>query len=109
MSVTSDTSSYSKKLRWRKSYLLLVLLLLLVGVELFVDLFPRSIWGLRALSTEYLVHVRADLTIDGDPLVMDRTIRCFNLWALITVLKTAKSTTSPPPPSTESENGMDAV
>lgn len=78
MSDTPSTPSHGKKFRWRKSYLLLVPLLLLVGVELFVDPFPRSIWALRVLNTKYLVHVRADLTVDGEPLVMDRTIRCFN-------------------------------
>lgn len=78
MSDTPSTPSHGKKFRWRKSYLLLVPLLLLGMVELFVDPFPRSIWALRVLTTKYLVHVRADLTIDGEPLVMDRTIRCFN-------------------------------
>jgi hypothetical protein len=46
--------------------------------EFFIDPFPRSLWILRVLNTNYLVHVRADLTIDGEPLVMERTIRCFN-------------------------------
>jgi len=58
----------------------------LTFVEWFVDPFPNSLWILRILNTKYLVHVRADLTVDGEPLVMERTIRCFNpvdfkLWA----------------------------
>jgi|GEM_PF-743020 len=49
----------------------------LTFVEWFVDPFPNSLWLLRILNTKYLVHVRADLTVDGEPLVMERTIRCF--------------------------------
>ncbi len=52
-------------------------LVLYTGFEWFIDPFPKSIWALRALNTKYLVHVRADLTIDGEPLVMERTFRCF--------------------------------
>ncbi len=51
--------------------------LLYIGFEWFIDPFPNSIWALRVLNTKYLVHVRADLTIDGEPLVMERTFRCF--------------------------------
>lgn len=47
-------------------------------VEFFIDPFPNSLWLLRILNTNYLVHVRADLTVDGEPLVMERTFRCFN-------------------------------
>jgi len=28
--------------------------------------FPNSLWLLRIINTKYLVHVRADLTVDGD-------------------------------------------
>ena len=45
--------------------------------EAFIDPFPHSLWILRLLNTQYLVHVRVDLTVDGEALVMDRTIRCF--------------------------------
>lgn len=51
--------------------------LLYTGFEWFIDPFPNSIWALRVLNTNYLVHVRADLTIDSEPLVMERIIRCY--------------------------------
>jgi hypothetical protein len=41
------------------------------------DPFPNSLWILRVLTTKYLVHVRADLTVGGEKLVLERTIRCF--------------------------------
>lgn len=64
-------------LSW-KSWALLFPALLLAGIEVFVDPFPNSLWLLRILNTKYLVHVRADLTVDGEPLVMERTFRCYN-------------------------------
>ncbi len=59
-------------------------LLLLVPVasylidEIFIDPFPKSLWHFRISHTEALIHVKADLTIDGEPLILERTIRCFD-------------------------------
>lgn len=58
--------------------ILLLLLSPLVIVETFVDPYPNSIWALRILNTKYIVHARAELEIDGEPLVLERSIRCFN-------------------------------
>ena len=64
-----------RKKRWLWAFLPL---LALCAFELFVDPFPDSIWLLRVFNTKYLVHVRAELTVDGEALSVDRTIRCFH-------------------------------
>jgi hypothetical protein len=50
----------------------------LIYVEFFVDPYPNSIWALRILNTKYIVHARAELEIDGETLVLERPIRCFD-------------------------------
>lgn len=49
----------------------------LAFIEFFIDPFPDSFWPLRILSTKYSAVVTANLTIDGEPLVLTRKIRCF--------------------------------
>lgn len=63
-----------RKKRWL--WLLLPLLPLIV-IEFFVDPIYNSIWLLRVMNTQYLVHARAELTVEGEPLVMERTFRCY--------------------------------
>ncbi len=49
----------------------------LAFIEFFIDPFPDSFWPLRILTTQYSAVVTANLTIDGEPLVLTRKIRCF--------------------------------
>jgi len=72
------TSTWRQTIKAVLARLVFLLILALTFVEWFVDPFPNSLWILRILNTKYLVHVRADLTVDGEPLVMERTIRCFD-------------------------------
>lgn len=80
--VNVRTSTWGKTIKQMLLALTLLVTLVpatvLLVVEWFVDPYPNSIWALRILNTKYLVHVRADLTIDGEPLVMERTVRCFH-------------------------------
>lgn len=80
MPVANDTPNPKRRSKTRLALLFLPIwlpLLACTAFEWFIDPFPNSIWLLRVLNTKYLVHVRADLTIDGEPLVMERTFRCF--------------------------------
>ena len=43
-----------------------------------MEICSNSLWLMRILHTKNLVHVRADLTVDGEPLVMERTFRCYD-------------------------------
>jgi len=72
------TSSWGQSTKAVLAGLVFLPILALTFVEWFIDPFPNSLWILRILNTDYLVHVRADLTVDGEPLVMERTIRCFD-------------------------------
>jgi len=72
------TSTWRQTIKAVMAGLVFLPILALTFVEWFVDPLPNSLWILRILNTKYLVHVRADLTVDGEPLVMERTFRCYD-------------------------------